>query len=327
MVVGNYSIFAIMAHLSVKGRFVIIPYDTMIPLSRMTAILDQETILITGATGYLGSNLTRKIVEESGYTVIALKRSFSNTHRLDDIASQIQWYNIDEVSLGDVFLQHEVNIVLHCATDYGRKEVNPLQIIEANLVLPLRLLELAYHNNVPIFINTDTMLDKRVSHYSLSKKQFREWMVGYEKTMVLINMVLSHFYGPCDDPTKFVSFIKQQLEDGVPSIPLTKGEQVRDFVYIDDVTEAFMVVLRALGTYTSGLYDLQVCGGAHVSIKELVITLKEMMGNTSTVLDFGALPYREFEVMDEQGDNTALTALGWQAQYGLKEGLTRLIGK
>lgn len=293
----------------------------------MATSLPQKTVVITGATGYLGSHLTQRLVKEGGYEVVVLKRSFSNTHRLENIASQIQWYNMDEVPLTDVFTRHQLDIVLHCATDYGRKEVNPLQIIEANLTLPLQLLELAHRNNVPVFINTDTMLDKRVNHYSLSKKQFREWMTGYEKNMVLINMVLSHFYGPGDDSTKFVSFIKQQLEKEVPSIPLTKGEQIRDFVYIDDVVEAFLTVFGALHTHSPGLYEFQVCGGARASIREMVTMLKEMMGNTSTILDFGALPYREFEVMDEQGDNASLTALGWQAECGLKEGLTHLIEK
>lgn len=299
----------------------------MITLPRMATPLTPKTILVTGATGYLGSNLVQRLVKEGGYSIVALKRSFSNTHRLEDIASYIQWYNLDEIDLSVVFAQHKIDIVLHCATDYGRKEVNPLQIIEANLVLPLRLLELARHNNVSAFINTDTMLDKRVSYYSLSKKHFREWMVGYEKNMALINMVLSHFYGPGDDPTKFVSFIKQQLEAGVSSIPLTKGEQVRDFVYIDDVVEAFVVVLRTLDKRTSGVYDFQVCGGARVSIRELVVALKEIIDNANTKLDFGALPYRQYEVMDEQGDNSALTELGWRAQYNLSEGLARLVGK
>jgi CDP-paratose synthetase len=293
----------------------------------MAKPLTPKTILITGATGYLGSNLTQRLLKEEAYTVVALKRSFSNTHRLDHVSSQMHWYNIDEVALPDIFAHHQIDIVLHCATDYGRKEVNRLQIIEANLTLPLRLLELANHHNVPVFINTDTMLDKRVSHYSLSKKHFREWMTGYEKNMVLINMVLSHFYGPGDDPTKFVSFIKQQLMAGVPSIPLTKGEQIRDFVYIDDVVEAFMVVLTTMAERSVGTYEFQVCGGARVSIKELVTTLKEMLKNTDTTLDFGALPYREFEVMDEQGDNALLAALGWQAKCDLRQGLTKLIEK
>ncbi|MCB9818876.1 NAD(P)-dependent oxidoreductase [Candidatus Nomurabacteria bacterium] len=293
----------------------------------MATLLTPKTILITGATGYLGSNLTRRLLEEDGHTIVAMKRSFSNTHRVNDVSSKIQWFNLDDTELSDVFAKYKFDVVIHCATDYGRKEVNPLQIIEANLILPLRLLELANNNNVPVFINTDTMLDKRISHYSLSKKHFREWMAGYDKKMVLINMVLSHFYGPGDDPTKFVSFIKQQLEEEVPSIPLTKGEQIRDFVYIDDIVEAFMVVLGSIAERKAGMYEFQVCGGSRISIKELVTTLKEMLKNKNTKLDFGSLPYREFEVMDEQGDNSDLSALGWQAKYKLREGLSLLIGK
>jgi predicted glycosyltransferase involved in capsule biosynthesis len=76
--------------------------------------------------------------------------------------------------------------------------------------MPLQLLELGKKTRVNCFINTDTILDKRVSYYSLSKNQFREWLELYAKEMICLNVALEHFYGPYDDNTKFVSIYHRE---------------------------------------------------------------------------------------------------------------------
>ena len=96
---------------------------------------------MTGATGFLGSNIVKKLITEN-YNVIALKRSFSNTYRIDDIADKINFYNTDEVTLESIFTTNKIDIILHCATNYGRRDIEPLSLMQANLTMPLQLLEL-----------------------------------------------------------------------------------------------------------------------------------------------------------------------------------------
>lgn len=100
-----------------------------------------RTILISGATGFLGSNLMKRLIAE-GYEVIILKRSFSDTKRINDYFGKIKYYDIDRVGLENCFLENKIDVFIHCATDYGRKNVDPLHIIEANLITPLKLLEI-----------------------------------------------------------------------------------------------------------------------------------------------------------------------------------------
>lgn len=280
-----------------------------------------RTILLTGATGFLGSAILRSLVDSGEYRIIILKRSFSDLFRIEDMMDKVIAYDIDIVSPERVFEEFPIDIVLHCATDYGRKSVSPMQIIEANLTLPLKLLECAVEHGVGSFINTDTILDKRISHYSLSKKQFREWLEGFGNKMVIANVELSHFYGPGDDKTKFVSNMLDLLIRGVPSIPLTRGEQIRDFIYIDDVVDAFNRIIKHVFSLENGFYEFQVCEGARVSVRDLVLALKRELGNSSTELNFGSLPYREHEAMKPTGNAAALFALGWQPKYSLDQGL------
>ena len=88
------------------------------------------------------------------------------------------------------------------------------------------------HFKVKYFLNTDTFLDRRINFYSLSKKQFLEWLKLYSKDLVCANLVLEHFYGPEDDASKFVSFVIQSLLKNVSSLDFTPGDQKRDFIFM-----------------------------------------------------------------------------------------------
>lgn len=283
------------------------------------------TILMTGATGYLGSNILKQLVREGAHRVIVLKRSSSNTFRIEENLEGITCYNIDEVEIEKIFIENKIDFILHCATDYGRKSVNPLQIIEANLILPVRLLEFGRRYGARGFINTDTILDKRINHYSLSKKQFRDWLWSYKNDLICINVELEHFYGPGDDKTKFVSYIADSLIKKADKIDLTLGEQKRDFVYIDDVVRAFLVIINHADSLDKGFYEYQIGSDTAVPIREFVSLMKKIAGNSETVLNFGALPYRENEVMQCTVDVSEIKKLGWSAQETVESGLRKMI--
>jgi CDP-paratose synthetase len=286
---------------------------------------DAMTILMTGATGYLGSNILRQLVKDGKHKVIVLKRSFSNTFRINGDQEKIIFYNIDEINIEKIFIDNKIDLILHCATDYGRKSINPLQIIEANLILPVKLLEFGRKHETRCFINTDTILDKRINHYSLSKKQFRDWLWSYKSDMVCINVELEHFYGSGDDKTKFVSHIVDSMIRNVEEINLTLGEQKRNFVYIDDVVGAFMTIINKVNCSRKEFYEYQIGSDEAVSIREFVLLIKEVVGNDKTVLNFGALPYRENEVMECAVDVSKIKELGWSARQTIESGLRKMI--
>lgn len=283
------------------------------------------TILLTGATGYLGSNILKALVNNNENKLIILKRSFSNTFRIKGLVDKIDFYNLDEIDIEKVFLENKIDLILHCATDYGRKDSNPLQIIEANLTLPIKLLELGRKYNVKSFINTDTILDKRINFYSLSKNQFKDWLQNYKNNLVCINVSLEHFYGPGDDKTKFVSYIIDSLIKEVEKIDLTKGEQKRDFIYIEDVVSAFLKIINHSLNLEKGFYEFQLGSENAITIKEFILNVKKITGNEKTLLNFGALPYRENEVMDCKADTTEIKKLNWSCAYSLADGLKKMI--
>lgn len=283
-------------------------------------------VLLTGGTGFLGSNLLKRLLKEQ-WQVILIKRSTSNTVRIKEQLPLIASLDIDVEPLENIFHNHKIDIIIHCATNYGRKSVPPTELIEANLFLPLKLLHLAKDHKVQVFINTDTILDKRVNTYSLSKKQFIEWFSLYSEDIACINIALEHFYGPMDDRSKFVSQIILDLLQGVKEIFLTPGEQKRDFIYIDDVVDAFMNVIKFAHKKRNGFHNFEVGTSQTISIRDFVELTKKLTGNQTTHLNFGAISYRKNEIMESKVDINALCALGWAPKISLEEGLIYTIDK
>lgn len=284
----------------------------------------QGIILLTGATGFLGSNLLPALLGQA-YQVVVLKRTFSKVTRLLPYLERVVCYHSDKDNLEDIFSGHDIQCVIHCATHYGRNDADPRSVVEANLTLPLELLILSKKYQVPYFINTDTILDKQVNYYSLSKRHFYDWLTLYSGFMKVANMKLEHFYGTGDDPTKFVTRMTQDLLRGVPEIRLTKGDQTRDFIHVDDVVSAFMIVLSHLHEMHEGVSDFHVGTGVPVTIREFCETLKTLMGNSKTALLFGALDYRKNEVMSADLDVSPLLRLGWRPSRTLTDGLRQTI--
>jgi CDP-paratose synthetase len=284
----------------------------------------RATLLITGASGFLGSHLTARLIR-AGYRVVITKRCTSDLRRLRGLESEIEAIDIDATPVESLFDRWSIDAVIHCATNYGRNGATAANVVETNLILPLRLLQAAMDRGVRAFINSDTILDPRISHYSLSKKQLVEWLEHLATKVTTANVALEHFYGPGDDPSKFVASVVRDLVRGVDSIALTPGHQKRDFIFIDDVVEAFRRVIEFALEAPAGFYRFEVGTNELRTIREFVEAAHRLSGARSTSLEFGALDYRDNEVMESHADTTALRTLGWTPQVSLHDGLMKTI--
>lgn len=283
-------------------------------------------ILLTGATGFLGRNLLARLVED-GHKVIILVRHSSSLQRIATLLDRVIVHTVGDASPYDLLHTNKIETIIHCATNYGRGEIDPSELLNVNLIMPLQLLQAGCDSGVRCFINTDTVLDKGVNDYALSKSQFREWLGRYAQKMICVNVALEHFYGPEDDSTKFVSFIVKQLLDGADTIDLTLGEQKRDFIFIDDIVSAFLMILGNCASLEYGYFDYEIGTGDTISIREFVELTKQLSGNTHTQLNFGAVPYRENEAMETFVNTSAIRALGWEPRTPIFEGLSKMIAQ
>ena len=121
--------------------------------------------------------------------------------------------------------------------------------------------------------------------------------------------------------------IFHKLMRGEPSIDLTPGDQKRHFIYIDDVVRAFCCILDKLDNLPPGFSSFEVSTEQSISIREFVLLATSIIGNASTQLNFGAIPYRANELMDSRTDISALKALGWRPEVSLEKGIQLTIEK
>jgi len=263
---------------------------------------------------------------------VILKRTSSNLDLIRDIKGTFTQYDIDNTSIENIFeKEKKIDIIIHCATNYGRKNENLINIIESNVLFPLEILDVGSKKGTNIFINTDTSFSKLKEHqgymqnYVVSKKHFLDWGKIYssDNKMSFINLRLEHIYGPGDDSSKFIGFLLKSFKENVEYIDLTFGEQYRDFIYIDDVVSAFLKVI-SIRDDLSGFNDFEVGTGEAVKVKDLVILIKKMT-KSKTLLNFGSLKYRANEVIYSKADNSKLLKLGWEPKYNLKSGIAESI--
>ncbi len=283
-------------------------------------------ILLTGASGFLGSHLLERLLD-SNYEVTILKRSFSNIWRIKHIIHKVDAYDIDKEPLENAFKDNKIDAVLHTAADYGRNKSGIADVVQTNLMFSLKLLETATLYNTDTFYNTDTLLYKHLNHYTLSKKQFIEWLKFFSDRIKIVNLKIEHMYGPKDDEKKFVVWLLKQLINNVKYVDLTAGEQKRDFIYIDDVVNVYMLMLEKSFSFDN-FQEFDVGTGKQIKLKDFILKAYNIISekqSLQTKLNFGAIPYRKGEFMEIKENIEPLFNLGWCPEMSIEEGLNNTI--
>jgi CDP-paratose synthetase len=280
----------------------------------------KKTILITGATGYLGSKVLSNLLAEN-FNLIILKRSTSNISRIQDVIQHCKFYDINIKSISSIFDENNIDIVLHLATNYGRNEDPIMEIINSNFIFPITILESVLKNNVRHFINIDSVLEPKTNIYSLSKSHFRNFLELYSTKIDIINIELEYFYGPDDANWKFINMIFNKFSNNEKEINLTSGEQHRNFIFIDDVVDAIIIILNNLNLNSNGFNSIGIGTDNSISIKDLVYNCKLISQNKNTILNFGRIKNREKEIRILKCDNSHIKKLGWNAKIDLDTGL------
>lgn len=283
-------------------------------------------ILITGGTGFVGSYIVKVLLADN-HEVAVVTRDVKNARLLQD-HPKLSFHSLADNGISEAFSGTKINAIIHLATAYGR-DGDVENVFRTNLLFPMELLSLAKEHSVKRFINTDSFSSLNVGldylqAYHKSKRDFYNWgqMLATDSDLEFVTFFLQHPYGPGDSDSKFVSFIIDKMLSEKDYIDLTAGAQKRDFIHVSDVAEAYRKCIVA-----NALEDdvFEVGCGQSTSIKQFVTQVKELSGNRSVDLRFGALPTRANEIMESVADTEALKKLNWAPTIKLKDGLAELI--
>jgi nucleoside-diphosphate-sugar epimerase len=269
-------------------------------------------IALTGGTGFIGSHFLHQALA-AGHNVLALKRSPSSCPRIQ-MAEQPQWLErqLDEVMAEEL---RGCEVLVHLAAHTGNVPYDSLaNCLQWNLFAVLALFEQARLAGIRRFvvagscfeygrsgeryaaIPTDAPLEPTNS-YAASKAAASialcQWAEEHMLTLDLLRVF--HVYGEGEPETRFWPSLRRAAMAG-EDFPMTAGEQIRDFQPVEQVAGAFLARASSIGTITQTVKVWNLKSNHSYSLRNFAFhwwTAWEAKGS----LVFGALPYRDHEIM------------------------------
>jgi UDP-glucose 4-epimerase len=289
-----------------------------------------RSILIFGGSGFLGTHLRRALSEIGAY-VVSVSRSCEST-RIGLNSVQRRCDASNQMQVDEVFQQTRPEIVYHLTSD-SRGGQDPSLIpnsIQNDILATTNILTSALHFEVERVVMTGS-LEEPVgtareavpnSPYAAAKwaacgyaRMFRA-LYGLPVTILRPMMV----YGPGQKDYKVIPYTIRMLLQGQMA-QLASGTRMLDWVYIDDVTDAF---LRAGIAPLSDSNSIDIGTGQSVELRALLSLIGDMLGKPN-LLAFGAIADRKIEREDAADVQEAERKLGWRANTPLEVGLQRTI--
>jgi len=301
-------------------------------------------VLVTGGAGFIGSNLVDRLLAEGHHVDVVDDLSTGSLVNLAEArarpAHEMTFYQLDVRSdeLVEVIARSRPAVIYHLAAqaDVRASVERPVFDAEVNILGTLRVLEgaRAAGARVVLAASGGTLygearaedLPVRESHeqrplscYGVSKKSAVDYLFAYRElhAVEFCALALANVYGPRQDPNGeagVVAIFADRLLRGEPVTIYGDGEQTRDFVYVDDVVDAFV---RA-STRGGGLL-LNIGTGGEISINELATVMADRAGVSAAPVH---APLRSGELRRNALDpERAGIHLGWKPWTSVAEGV------
>ncbi|MHB0977125.1 MAG: NAD-dependent epimerase/dehydratase family protein [Candidatus Aquicultorales bacterium] len=302
--------------------------------------LSGKRVLVTGASGFLGSNLVRRLLDE-GARVYAFVRETSDLWRLGDLVSELEFLKSDLVNapvVSDFLRKVDPHIIYHAAARGALSHhKNARDILASNVMGTYILLEAASAIDYERFVFIGGSTEYGAKAEPMKETDSLDPLTFYGATKAAADMLcrqhaIEHhrpivtlrafsIYGPWEGPTRLIpSAIRAGLEGAV--LPLTRPGYSRDFVFVDDVVAA---CLKATVKSLEPGEVINIGGGEQHTNEEVVGILGDLLGREIEV-ETGAYPARANDKKFWVADNRkAREMLGWMPEHSLRQGLYKTV--
>jgi len=295
-------------------------------------------IVVLGAAGFVGANLYHRLAAARS-DVFAVIRQYP-TWRLADVpSSQILEIDIADPSAQRHLIQTIKPTTLFDCVAYGAYsfETNQELIYRTNFQALTSLFRLLSDQPFSAFVHagssseygTDCSAPEETaflapnSHYAVSKAAGAHLVHYYGKILgaPCVNLRLYSIYGPLEDTSRLIpNLVRHGLERRFP--PLVNPDISRDFVYIGDAVESFIIAASKMNPSIYG-ESFNIASGQRTTIRHLAGIAKQVYGIADEPT-FASMPARPWDLNDWYGNPTrAREVLGWSAKTSLTEGLER----
>ena len=306
----------------------------------MQAKLRSSSVLITGSAGFIGGRLVRRLVDSAHGVVASVDR---------ESREALEGETFIQADLSDpatyAHLPTDITVIYHLAAQSSARVSHEQLIREVgdNIMATLRLLEFARKTGVKKvvfassmavygdgeakggFSETDPL--RPTSNYGVHKIAAEQYLDLYRQFgLKYTSLRLFNVYGPGQDPGDlkhglvgiYLHYIDSDLK-----LPITGSlDRYRDFVYVDDVVDAFMLAGSDRETDNQ---VFNVATGVRTTVRELIDLLSAEYGFAAGTYPVTRAEGHPGDIFGNAGATGKLEALGWEARYDLTAGIQRTV--
>lgn len=308
-----------------------------------------KTVLVTGAAGFIGSNVVPLLLKE-GYRVIGVD-NFDDTYnplfKEEQIAPYASVANFelwrvdirDRAALLEVFTRTNPTHVVHLAAKADTRAAveDPYPYIDNNITGTLNILEVAkefgventvmassssvYGNSTEVPLREDALADRPISPYGATKRATEMFAHAYHHNFGMNITCLRYFnaYGENNRPNMVPYIWAQKLLRGEEIEISGGGTRKRDYTYVGDTAAATVLALSK----PLGFEVINIGNSSPLSLTELLGVFEKVIGVTAKVKE---RPSHKASVEETYADVTkAKKLLNWEPSTSVEEGVSRLV--
>jgi len=300
-----------------------------------------KRVIVTGATGFVGANLVRQLLKD-GQQVHLLVRPGYTPWRIQAIRNDVHLYEVDfqqAEKLSGIIRQIGPDWIFHLAA-YGAysSQTDLTRMVETNITGTINLVEACLQTGFESFINTGSSSEygfKTIapaetewlepnSHYAITKASATLYC-RYTSQVCnarLHTLRLYSVFGPYEDPQRLMpALIKYGLMNKLP--PLVGPDTARDYVYVDDVIDAYLLAATKTNHEPGAIYN--VGSGIQTPLHEVVQVARRVLGITVEP-EWGSMPQRMWDTTTWVANNKKIhNELGWKPRFTFEQGFRKMV--
>ena len=300
-----------------------------------------KRVIVTGATGFVGANLARRLVAE-GHEVHLLVRRGYNPWRIKDVSQHVSLHQTDLTDrdvLFPVVDEIKPEWIFHLAV-YGAYswQTDLQQMMQTNIAGTMNLAEACLRTGFESFVNTGSSSEygykdhspcecaclEPNSHYAVTKASATMFCryTGQSRSVNMPTLRLYSVYGPFENPGRLIpTLVMAGLAGKLP--PLVNPGIMHDFVFVEDVVDAYLLAAGTAGQEWGAFYNVGT--GSQISLAGIVATARRLM-NIAVEPCWGSMPNRQWDTGNWVADSSKIRQeLGWRPQYTIEQGLSRVV--
>lgn len=297
--------------------------------------------VVTGASGFVGANLARRLVLDGCETHLLLRSSY-RPWRLREIAADVRIHFVDlqdAAAIRETLRRIRPDWVFHLAAFGAYPTQNGMgAMVETNLMSAVALLDACADIGVEAYVQTGSSSEygfkdhpagenevlEPNSHYAITKAAATHYaqFTSRQRSLHAVAVRLYSVYGPYEEPSRLIpTLLVHAFEGRLP--PLVSPHTARDFVYVDDAVEAILQVAAHSHLPRGSVYN--VCTGKQSTVASVVSLVRELLAVPAEPV-WSSMESRSWDTNSWVGSPQAIERdVQWKAAVDIATGLQKTI--